>query len=139
VLNLARAGLVPVITVTEPCPGAASAEGRRRLLDLHAALGVAKPRLKVLPLFRIGAEAARSGAYAGWQRLQDDVATAGGFEHLPCSSCRMVTDLGVWVCPILVNEPGGRMGECLADTLDSFALTHAACWTCHVRGATCRT
>ena len=31
----------------------------------------------------------------------------------------MVTDQGVWVCPILVNEPGGKMGEALADTLDS--------------------
>ena len=51
----------------------------------------------------------------------------------------MVTDQGVWVCPILVNEPGGKMGETLADTLDPFALDHPACWTCHVYGVSCKT
>jgi hypothetical protein len=51
----------------------------------------------------------------------------------------MVTDQGVWVCPILVNEPSGRMGESLADTLGSFSLEHPACWTCHVYGVSCRT
>ena len=35
----------------------------------------------------------------------------------------MVTDQGVWVCPILVNEPSGRMGERLADTLGDFPST----------------
>ena len=45
----------------------------------------------------------------------------------------------MWVCPILVNEPGGRMGERLADTLDAFPLAYQACWTCHVEGASCRT
>ena len=54
-------------------------------------------------------------------------------------SCRMVTDQGVWVCPILVNEPEGRMGETLADTLDGFPLDHPACWTCHVYGVSCKT
>jgi hypothetical protein len=51
----------------------------------------------------------------------------------------MVTDQGVWVCPILVNDPAARMGATLADTLRSFALSHPACWTCHVEGVSCRT
>jgi hypothetical protein len=51
----------------------------------------------------------------------------------------MITEQGVWVCPILVNEPAGRMGEKLADTLGSYPLEHAACWTCHVYGVTCKT
>ena len=53
--------------------------------------------------------------------------------------CRMATDQGVWVCPILVNEPAGKMGETLADTLGPFPLAHSACWTCHVYGVSCRT
>jgi MoaA/NifB/PqqE/SkfB family radical SAM enzyme len=137
--NCAAAGLNPVMTVTEVHRENATDDGRRRFLELLAERGIEHPRLKVLPVFQIGAEAERSGAYESWQRLRELDAPEEGWDHLQCSSCRMVTDQGVWVCPILVNEPGGRMGERLADTLDSFPLGHPACWTCHVYGVTCKT
>jgi hypothetical protein len=139
VRNLVAAGLNPVITVTEVCAGAGSRGGRERLLELLGAMGVERPRLKILPLFRIGAEVTRGGPYQDCQKLTAADTPDGGWNHLQCSSCRMVTGLGVWVCPILVNEPDARMGETLADTLDDFPLTYPACWTCHVEGATCRT
>jgi molybdenum cofactor biosynthesis enzyme MoaA len=142
VRNLAAAGLNPVITVTEVCAEAATDAGKERFFDLLRGLGLDRPRLKVLPVFQIGAEAERGGAYESWQRLRDGEAPDGGdggWDHLQCSSCRMVTDQGVWVCPILVNEPSARMGEALADTLGSFPLRHPACWTCHVYGVSCRT
>jgi MoaA/NifB/PqqE/SkfB family radical SAM enzyme len=137
--NAAAAGLDPVITVTEVCCGAATADGRRRLLALLASLGLERPRLKILPLFRIGAEAARAGGYESWQKLGATEEPEQGWDHLQCGSCRMITDQGVWVCPILVNEPTARMGERLDDSLGPFALTQQACWTCHVQGASCRT
>ena len=102
-------------------------------------VGVTQPRLKVLPLFKIGAEVDRDGSYADWQRLQLGDDGGEGWDHLQCSRCRMVTSHGVWVCPILINEPEGRMGERLADTLGPFPLRHQACWTCHVQGASCKT
>jgi MoaA/NifB/PqqE/SkfB family radical SAM enzyme len=136
--NLHRAGLNPVITVTEVHEESSSAAGKERFFALLRGLGLEQPRLKILPLFRIGNEAERGGAYESWQRLRDRDA-AEGFDHLQCSSCRMVTGQGVWVCPILVNEPRGRMGEALADTLAPFPLDHPACWTCHVYGVSCRT
>jgi len=139
VRNLVAAGLSPVVTVTEVCEGAGGRDGRERFLELLKGLGVERPRLKILPLFRIGAEAARGGPYRDCQRLTEADAPDGGWTRLQCSSCRMVTGLGVWVCPILVNEPGARMGETLADALDDFPLTYQACWTCHAEGATCRT
>jgi len=137
--SCAAAGLNPVMTVTEVHRENATDDGRRRFLELLAERGIEHPRLKVLPVFQIGAEAERSGAYESWQRLREHDAPEEGWDHLQCSSCRMVTDQGVWVCPILVNEPAGRMGERLADTLDSFPLEHPACWTCHVYGVTCKT
>ncbi len=137
--NLAAAGLNPVVTVTEVCRDAAAAAGKERFFELLRGLGLARPRLKVLPVFQIGAEAERGGAYQSWQRLRAGDAPEGGWDHLQCSSCRMVTDQGVWVCPILVNEPAARMGETLADTLGPFELAHPACWTCHVYGVSCRT
>ncbi len=137
--NLVAAGLNPVITVTEVHDDNASADGKRRFFALLTRLGIAKPRLKILPVFRIGAEAERGGAYESWQRLRDGDAPEDGWNHLQCSSCRMVTDQGVWVCPILVNEPSAKMGSALADTLEPFALDHPACWTCHAYGVSCRT
>lgn len=173
--NLAAAGLNPVVTVTEVCAEAAVDSGKQRFFALLDGLGLTRPRLKVLPVFKIGAEAKRAGGYERWQRLRGgelppapviapliapviapDAATApappaappasaatapeaAGWDHLQCSSCRMVTDQGVWVCPILVNEPAARMGESLADALGAYPLRHAACWTCHVHGVSCRT
>jgi molybdenum cofactor biosynthesis enzyme MoaA len=137
--NLAAAGLNPVLTVTEVHEENATDRGKERFFALLRELGIDKPRLKLLPLFHIGAEAERGGAYESWQRLTAADAPDGSWEHLQCSSCRMVTDQGVWVCPILVNEPDGRMGETLADSLGSYPLDHPACWTCHVHGVSCRT
>jgi MoaA/NifB/PqqE/SkfB family radical SAM enzyme len=137
--NLVAAGLNPVITVTEVHDENGSVRGKQKFFDLVRALGIDKPRLKILPLFQIGAEAERSRAYQSWQRLTDADAPESGWDHLQCSSCRMVTDQGVWVCPILVNEPSGKMGEKICDTLTDFNLDHPACWTCHVYGVSCRT
>lgn len=139
VRNLAEAGLNPVITVTEVCREAGTDAGKERFFELLRALGIDRPRLKILPVFQIGAEAERGGAYESWQRLREGELPAGAWDHLQCSSCRMVTDQGVWVCPILVNEPSARMGETLADTLRPFPLDHPACWTCHAYGVSCRT
>jgi MoaA/NifB/PqqE/SkfB family radical SAM enzyme len=139
VSNLVEAGLNPVITVTEVYEQNSSESGKERFFELLRDLGVAKPRLKMLSVFQIGAEAERTGAYKSWQRLRISDTLDEGWSHLQCSSCRMVTDQGVWVCPILVNEPQGKMGQALSDTLEPFALEHPACWTCHVYGVSCKT
>ena len=54
--HLAAAGLNPVLTVTEACEGASTAEGRTRFLAFLREIGLTKPRLKVMPLLRLGAE-----------------------------------------------------------------------------------
>jgi molybdenum cofactor biosynthesis enzyme MoaA len=136
--NLVSAGLNPVITVTEVYDDNGSVLGKKQFFRLLEELGIEKPRLKMLPVFRIGAEAERSGAYESWQRLRTSD-SPGNWDHLQCSSCRMVTDQGVWVCPILVNEPQGKMGQTLPDTLNAFSMDHSACWTCHVYGVSCKT
>jgi molybdenum cofactor biosynthesis enzyme MoaA len=137
--NLVAAGINPVITVTEVCREAGTDAGKARFFELLRELGIEKPRLKILPVFQIGAEAERGGAYESWQLLHDGEIAEGSWDHLQCSSCRMVTDQGVWVCPILVNEPSAKMGETLADSLGAFPLEHPACWTCHVYGVSCKT
>jgi molybdenum cofactor biosynthesis enzyme MoaA len=136
--NLSDAGINPVITVTTAAEGVASAEGRTRFLEIIRNLGFARPRLKVLSLFRIGAEEKRTHAYEDWERLTGEL-TDGDATKLQCSSCRMVTSKGVYVCPILIEEPEARMGDTLAETLRPFPLKYGACHTCWVDGVTCTT
>jgi len=137
--NLAAAGLNPVITVTEACEGVALAEGRARLLGRLRDLGLSRPRLKVMPLLRLGAETTRSRAYAEWESLVGRTLSPEEAEALQCSSCRMVTSRGVYVCPILIDFPGARMAATLAEALRPFALSYRACFTCHEQGLSCRT
>jgi molybdenum cofactor biosynthesis enzyme MoaA len=137
--NLADVGLNPVITVTTAAEGVASAEGRTRFLELIRRFGFARPRLKVLSLFRIGAEEQRTRAYEEWERLTGMALTEEDARTLQCSTCRMATSKGVYVCPILIEEPEARMGETLAETLRPFPLKYGACHTCWVDGVTCTT
>jgi AdoMet-dependent heme synthase len=137
--NLSEAGLNPVVTVTEACSEAATADGRARFLDWMREIGLTRPRLKVLSLFRIGAEAGRLRAYESWETLRGRELTGVEAEALQCSSCRMVTSRGVYVCPILIDEPAAKMGDSLAETLRPFELAYSSCFTCHEYGVTCRT
>ena len=75
--------------------------------------GCDRPRIKVLPALPLGRELTR---IAGLQR-DECVTTAmlDGFDRdlLMCSNSRLVTDRGVWVCPLLVEQPDARLGTTL--------------------------
>ena len=137
--NLAEVKINPVVTVTETAEGVRGDEGRARFLDLIRSFGFTKPRLKVLPLFRIGAEEKRTHAYEDWERIRVDELSEEDAEMLQCSSCRMVTSKGVYVCPILIEQPEAKMGETIGETLRPFPLRYGACHTCWVDGVSCRT
>lgn len=137
--NLADAGLNPVVTVTEACTDAGTPEGRTHFLGWMKSIGLPRPRLKILSLFRIGAEERRLRAYETWETLRGRRLSAEEAEKLQCSSCRMVTSKGVYVCPILIDEGNARMGSALGETLRPFELAFSSCFTCHEYGVTCRT
>ncbi|HEX5854777.1 MAG TPA: radical SAM protein [Thermoanaerobaculia bacterium] len=136
---LASAGLNPVITVTEACHGAGTIEGRTRFLDFLGSIGLPQPRLKVMPLLRLGAEESRLRAYESWETLKDRELTPDEAGVLQCTGCRMVTSKGVYVCPILIDSPDAKMGDTLGETARPFTLSHRACFTCHETGFSCRT
>jgi sulfatase maturation enzyme AslB (radical SAM superfamily) len=137
--HLSAAGINPVITVTEACEEAAGSAGRGLLLERLRDMGLDRPRLKVMPLLRLGAEAARTRGYAEEETLAGMDLTAGDAAALQCSSGRMITAGGVYVCPILIDTPQARMGAALAETLMPYPLRHRACHTCHAQGLNCRT
>ena len=124
-------GLLPIVTATD-IDGAPGAHGRFRALLIG--LGIARPRVKILPVFPVGRAAGVSGA-----RLTE--ADLHGFDRttLQCASTRAVAAGGVYACPILAGLPGARLSDGkLAAALRPAALYHEACVTCHRTGATCR-
>jgi len=137
--TLAEAGLNPVVTLTQACEGAGTQAGRARLLAFLRGAGLRQPRLKVMPLLRLGAEVVRTRGYEGTESLEGLSLTEADTDALQCSSCRLVSTGGVYVCPILLDFPDARMGSTLAAALRPFELRYRACHTCHVEGLTCRT
>ena len=136
VVLLSRHGLLPIVTVTRN-DDAGDDVFRERTLGMLRAAGVARPRLKVLPMFQHGREAFRTHGYGPADTLAGLPPDAFDPRRLQCSSCRAVTSRGVFVCPLLVDEPGGRMGDRIDQALGPFTLSHGACVTCHVTGMTC--
>jgi MoaA/NifB/PqqE/SkfB family radical SAM enzyme len=130
------AGLLPIVTVTHAL-GDDPLAVRARYDALLRAHGVARPRVKLMPLFRIGRESERSGAYAPGDTLAGVSQDAIDPARLQCGRSRAVSTQGAFACPILVDEPGMRLAANLADTLVSIPLAHPACLTCHVTGMTC--
>ena len=62
-----------------------------------------------------------------------------GFDqsYLLCNHSRIVTDRGVFVCPILIESADGRLGDTLDESLRPYPLRHHACFTCYQYGALC--
>ena len=133
---LTAAGLLPIVTATQGAGDQAMALIERYLVMLHDA-GIARPRLKLLPMFQLGREVARSRGYEPAETLIGLPPAAFDPHRLQCSGCRAVTSRGVFVCPLLVDEPGGRMAGSLDRALGPFALRFGACYTSHVTGMTC--
>jgi MoaA/NifB/PqqE/SkfB family radical SAM enzyme len=134
--RLVAVGLLPIVTATQ---GADQEPERLRAhyLEMLRGQGVDRPRLKLLPMFQLGREAERSRGYDPDESLAGLPAAAFDPHRLQCSSCRAVTSRGVFVCPLLVDEPEARMGERLDQALGTFPLRHGACYTCYLTGMTC--
>ena len=93
--------------------------------------------MKYLPPILIGREEQRNRGYTEQELFTETCFTDYNYEQLQCSKCRMVTEKGVWVCPILVNEQGGKMGNTLVESFKPFGMKYTACWTCRMSGLSC--
>lgn len=135
-IRLEKAGFLPIVTAVrfQEDDAPAALEEFEKLLR---ARGIRKPRVKFLPVFRVGREEERSGGYGEPDKVTAEMLELLGPDRLLCSSARLATARGVWVCPILVNEPGARVGDTLLETFRSFPLAYGACSTCLRHGAVC--
>ncbi|MCH8933798.1 MAG: radical SAM protein, partial [Nitrospinae bacterium] len=100
--------------------------------------GVPHPQVKFLPGFMMGELAVTEREYHPNERVTEKCFENFAITNLQCSSSRMVTAKGVYVCPILIEEDQARMGDTVEETLRPFPLYHSACYTCRVSGMSCK-
>lgn len=137
VIRLTKFGFLPIITMARSWPiededdviGAFVARLRQE--------GYERPRLKILPMLQLGAEAERTAPYDERDRVTEKMLANFDLSHLICEHSRIVSDRGVHVCPILIEFPDSLLGKRLTEANPAFTLDHGACLTCYQYGAIC--
>jgi sulfatase maturation enzyme AslB (radical SAM superfamily) len=137
VRQLVAHGFLPIITVTRTRDEAEDATLLEGFLQVLRANGYKRPRLKILPTLRIGAEVERQRGYHDEERVTPEMMDGFDQNQLVCNHSRIVTDRGIYVCPILIEAPDARLGTNLEEALTAYPLRHHACYTCYQYGAIC--
>jgi len=136
--RLSRRGLLPLVTIVRTWGDDEEHETLAGFARTLKAAGYTRPRIKVLPALPLGRELERSPELAQDSALLTDE-MLNGFDRdsLMCSNSRIVTDRGVWVCPLLVEKPDARVGDSLGNSVPEYMLSHHACVSCYRYGTIC--
>jgi molybdenum cofactor biosynthesis enzyme MoaA len=137
VRQLLRFGFLPLVTVARTADEQDEGELFEEFVALLKAQGCDRPRVKLLPTLRLGAEVERGRGYFAEERVTPEMMDGFDSGQLLCHHSRIVTDRGVHVCPILIEAPDSRLGATLAESLRPYALRHHACFTCYQHGTIC--
>lgn len=135
--RLARAGFLPIVTAMRTWEIDDDLRAIESFSRVLAEFGVERPRFKLLPALKIGAEVVRAGGYAPSEIVTEAMMDGYPVSQLICSHSRIVTDRGVHVCPILIEAEDSVLGPTLAEARRPYALAHQACYTCYLYGAIC--
>jgi molybdenum cofactor biosynthesis enzyme MoaA len=137
VRKLVEHRFLPIITAARTWAEADEDAVVAGFVSMLRAAGYERPRLKVLPTLRLGAEETRTGGYDRQERVTAEMLAGYDQSQLICEHSRIVTDRGVYVCPILIDSPEARLGDALTEALGPYPLRHGACFTCYQHGAIC--
>ncbi len=137
--NLIQQGFNPIVTSMRSWPLLDSYKMETQFVTLLTSYGIPedKQRLKILPPLRIGRETDRDRPYQSSELFTEECFDDYDYNNLQCSKCRIVTERGVWVCPILVNDDDAKMSEDLSDSMYAYDMKQMACWTCRMEGMSC--
>jgi hypothetical protein len=136
--RLVAAGFLPIVTMAQTWDDADAPYIYERMRQTLLNLGYTRPRVKLLPSLRIGAEVTRCRGYRDDERVSREMMRGYDASQLICASSRVVTDRGVHVCPILIEQEDSVLGRSLGEAVKKdYALRHQACYTCWLHGAIC--
>jgi len=137
VQKLVEFGFLPIITATRTWSDADEQQVVGQFVATLKLAGYERPRLKILPPLQIGAEAERTQGYRDSERVTRRMMQGFDASQLVCEHSRVVTDRGVYVCPILLESPDANLGDSLDAATQPYPLSHGACYTCYQYGAIC--
>ena len=138
IVNLAKWGFSPILSVTRTWEEERDSEVEAQFIEFLKINGVPQPQIKIIPGFLLGKLANNKRNYTKGEFVTDKCFENFDITQLQCSSSRIATGSGVYVCPILVDNPAAKMGNTISETMRPFPLTHSACYTCRVTGMTCK-
>lgn len=134
---LCEYGFLPIVTMTQTWKDTESPAILRTFREVLNQHGCHRPRLKILPRLKIGAEESRTEGYRETERITSEMMVDFDRNQLLCHHSRVITNRGVYVCPILLESKNAKMGNSLAESLGEFPLNEGACYTCYQYGAIC--
>lgn len=136
--RLSRYGLLPLVTIVRTWPESEELPAIAGFMQTLKHAGYGRPRIKILPPLPLGRELTR--IEGGHHEIMLTAEMLRGFDRdlLMCSNSRIVTNRGVWVCPLLVEEADARLGNSLEDSVLDYKLRHRACHTCYQYGTFCQ-
>lgn len=137
VTQLLEHGFLPIITVTRTEDEQSDVELFQGFVRVLREVGYENPRLKILPTLRIGAEEQRQRGYEKSEIVTHEMMSTFEESQLLCHHSRIVTDRGVFVCPILIDASDAQLGDTLIESMKPYPLRHHACHTCYQYGTLC--
>lgn len=86
--------------------------------------------IKIIPPIKAGEYEKNYSCYT-----EDDIVTEEGIKNcdttrFDCANSRVVTEDGIYVCPSLLNDPRGKIGNTILESSKKFYLEPAICYTC---------
>lgn len=137
VMQLVEYGFLPIITAARVWDDEEENEVVESFVNMLRQRGYGRPRLKLLPKLKLGAEVQRTSGYHQDERVTSAMMAEADPNAFLCSHSRIVTDRGVHVCPLLIDSPQSLLGQTLDEASRPFPMGHGACWTCYQHGAIC--
>jgi MoaA/NifB/PqqE/SkfB family radical SAM enzyme len=135
---LIEVGFLPIITAMQSWPDEMHEDVLADFAEVLAAHGYRRPRIKILPPLRIGAEVERSRGYEDYERITPEMLCGCDIDQLLCTRARLVTARGVYACPILLDYETAWLHETLGGAVRQHVpLREQACYTCYVSGSIC--
>lgn len=138
VRRIVQAGFLPIITMAQTWDDTEAQNVYQRMRRVLTDLGYTRPRVKLLPSLKMGAESLRDRGYRDDERVTPEMMEGYDASQLICAYSRIVTDRGVHVCPILIEQPDSLLDTSLEPAVKKdYPLRHQACYTCWLHGAIC--
>ncbi|MCP3676153.1 MAG: methyltransferase domain-containing protein [Deltaproteobacteria bacterium] len=135
--NLIATGFNPIITATKLGEANKSKASEAGFKDWLKGLGAVEPQIKAMPTLYLGRAEESIRPYSDDERVTENCFKEFPKANLQCSYCRMVTAEGVYVCPILIDDPKARLGSTLGESLTAYGMESPACYTCRTAGLCC--